>query len=124
MWLRLVKKKPLYVRLDREAEKRFSQIKKFLGLENDTEVVRSLINSFWRDHEKELLPKLEYFNIDENGVKMFDRELGIISQIYFRPEVPFCEYCKTSNCKHTQEALSWSVVQENLRKKGWKYRER
>ena len=119
----MARKKPIYLRLDKEGEKRFFQIKKFLGLKNDTEVMRSLINSFWREHEKELLPKLEYFNIDENGVKILDRELNIIAQIYFRPEGAFCEYCKTSNCKHIQEALTWPLVQENLRKKGWNYRE-
>jgi len=116
-------KKTLYVRLDEKAENKFLQIKNFLGLENDTEVVRSLINWYWRDHENELLPKLEQFNMDENGVKILDRELGMITQIYFHPDKIFCEYCEVNNCKHVKKALSLPKVQEILQKKGWKYRE-
>ncbi|RLI44726.1 hypothetical protein DRO69_06750 [Candidatus Bathyarchaeota archaeon] len=112
-------KKKLNVRLDRELEEKFFQIKKFFGVENETEVVRSLINWFWREHEKELQPKFEHFNVNENGVLIVDREQDRIFQVYFHPEGIECE-CGTPNCKHKEFALSLPKVQQILREKGWK----
>jgi hypothetical protein len=74
-------------------------------------------------------PKIEHFNISENGVRILDRTIkngvsnGRIIDVYFRPEGIWCEYCQTSNCRHIRFALSIPKIQEILKKKraeGWK----
>jgi hypothetical protein len=49
-----IKNLRLYVRLDEELSRRFSQIQEYLGLKNSSEVMRMLINDFWRKHREEL----------------------------------------------------------------------
>ena len=44
----------VYLRAEGEIAKRFLKIKEHLGLKNYTEVVRALINEYWRDHEEEI----------------------------------------------------------------------
>jgi len=51
----------IYLRAEGVIAKRFSQIKEHLGLKNDTEVIRSLINWYYREHEEDLQPKLKHF---------------------------------------------------------------
>jgi len=116
------RKKGLYVRIDKEMEARFARIKDYFGLTNDTEAVRALIKWFWRTHEKELRPQLEHYNIDGNGVKILDREMGRVFQVYFKPDMAYCEFCETNACKHVEYALSLSEVQKILKEKGWTYR--
>jgi hypothetical protein len=116
----------IYLRADGDIAKRFEQIKAHLGLKNDTEVMRSLINWYWKEHQEELQPALEHFNVTENGVRILDRTIGTktsrgrIIDVYFKPDKAWCEYCESSSCQHVQFALSLPEVQETLRKKGWK----
>jgi len=116
----------IYLRADGEIAKRFWQIKAHMGLKNDTEVMRSLINQYWKEHQEELQPALEHFNISENGVRILDRTIstktsrGRIIDVHFKPDKAWCEYCQSSSCQHVQFALSLPEVQEILRKKGWK----
>lgn len=42
----------VYLRASGEIAKRFSRIKEYLGLKNDTEVLRYVINEFWREELK------------------------------------------------------------------------
>jgi len=44
----------IYLRAEGEIARRFLKIKEHLGLKNYTEVVRALINEYWRDHEEEI----------------------------------------------------------------------
>lgn len=92
-------------------------------MKNDTEVVRSLMNWFWREHKEELRPPLEHFNLDEEGVLILDRTLdpprGRIIQVFFKPDGPDCELCESRRCRHIEFALSLPQVQEILREKGW-----
>ncbi len=44
----------VYLRAEGEIAERFLKIKEHLGLKNHTEVVRALINEYWRDHEEEI----------------------------------------------------------------------
>jgi len=114
----------IYLRLSEPLASRFIKIKEYLGLKNDTEVIRALINFYWREHKEEMAPRLEHFNLNENGVMILDRELkpppGRIIQVYFRPEKVWCEYCSSDRCRHVEFALNIPKVQEILRKKGWK----
>ncbi len=72
------------------------------------------------------LPPLEHFNIDEQGVRILDRTVtskaanGRIVDIYFKPDVVWCDYCQSNNCQHTRFAVELPAVQEILNKKGWK----
>lgn len=111
----------IYLRVEGEIAERFSRIKEHLGVKNDTEVLRSLINWYWREHREELLPRLEHFNLNEHGVMILDRDLNNVVQVYFKPDKVTCERCG-SGCRHIEFALSIPKVEEILRKKGWKPR--
>lgn len=70
---------------------------------------------------------MEHFNVNENGVRVLDKSLatsnspnGIIVDVYFKNRKVRCEYDDSSDCKHVEYALSLPVVQEILKKKGWK----
>lgn len=72
---------------------------------------------------------MEHFNLDENGVRILDKSLttehsprGRIVDIYFKDKRAWCEHDESFDCKHVEYALSLPVVQEILKKKGWKLR--
>jgi len=44
----------VYLRAEGEIAERFLKIKEHLGLKNHTEVIRALINDYWREHEEEI----------------------------------------------------------------------
>jgi hypothetical protein len=116
----------IYLRAEGEIVRRFLRIKEHLGLKNDTEVVRSLINWYWNENSEKLQPNFEHFNISEHGVRILDRTLadknsrGRIIDVYFKPDRIWCEYCDSTKCQHVKFALDLPEVQEILRKKGWK----
>jgi hypothetical protein len=72
------------------------------------------------------LPPLEHFNIDEQGVRILDRTLitqssnGRIIDVYFKPNMVWCDYCQSDNCRHTKFALDLPQVREILDKNAWK----
>jgi hypothetical protein len=72
------------------------------------------------------LPPMDRFNITEDGVRLIDRTLangvskGRIIDIYFKPDMVWCEYCESTDCQHVKFALSIPEVQKILREKGWK----
>jgi len=70
---------------------------------------------------------MAHFNLDEKGVRILDRGLatensprGRIVDIYFKDKKAWCEHDDSFDCKHVEYALSLPVVQEILKKKGWK----
>ncbi|RLC69485.1 MAG: hypothetical protein DRI26_09015 [Chloroflexi bacterium] len=97
-------------------------------IENRPELGYKTVGSFVTAAVRRMIeqygPRLEHFNLNENGVMVLDRELkpppGRILQVYFRPEGVWCEYCESDRCRHVEFALSLPKVQEILRKKGWK----
>jgi len=119
----------VYLRMDGDVAEKFQRIKEQMGLKNDTEVLRMLINWYWKQHQDELQPPLEHFNLGEEGVRILDRTLadyrtrGRIVDVYFKPDRAWCEYCESSKCRHVKYALSLPEVREILRKKGWKIAE-
>ena len=121
----MTEKLRLYLRADGKIAKRFSQIKEQMGLKNDTEVVRALINWYWREYQ-EKLQAFEHFNINEHGVRVLDRTLadktseGRIIDVYFKPDKVWCEYCESAGCQHVKFALGLPEVQKILHEKGWK----
>ena len=93
------------------------------------EAIRQLLNHYKESLASPELPKIEHFNISENGVRILDRTLangvsrGRIIDVYFKPDKAWCEYCEATNCQHVKFALSIPEVQKILHKKGWKIRE-
>jgi len=70
-----------------------------------------------------VLPRLEKINCDEDGAKIFDRQLHEVIQVFFKPKGILCGYCETSDCLHVEFALTDAEVKEQIRKKlkeGWK----
>jgi hypothetical protein len=70
---------------------------------------------------------MKHFNLDENGVKVLDKALasehsprGRILDIFFKDKRAWCQYDDSLDCKHVEYALGLPVVQEILKKKGWK----
>ena len=93
------------------------------------EAIRQLLSHYKENLASPELPKLEHFNISENGVRILDRTLangisrGRIIDVYFKPEGVWCDYCQTSSCRHIQFALTVPAIQEVILKKreeGWK----
>ena len=116
----------IYLRADGKIAEYFWDIKEHLGLKNDTEVVRQLINWYWRENQETLQPPLEHFNISEHGVRILDRTLGDatsrgrIIDVQFTPDKAWCEYCESAGCQHVKFALGIPGVQKILHEKGWK----
>lgn len=68
------------------------------------------------------LPRFELVNSDDDGVKIHDREIHQVPQIYFKREGLLCEWCRTKNCVHIKFALDQPKVQTVIRKhrkEGW-----
>lgn len=68
-------------------------------------------------------PRFEQINHDNNGVKVHDRQLRKVADIYFRPEGPWCDLDQKSTCVHIDYALSLPEIRDIVRKHnkaGWK----
>lgn len=122
---KIEKTEKLNVHLKGELADKFKRIKTHLGLENDTEVIRSLITWYYYQHEKELIgpPKTMWkINANDKGVLVWDPELQAAVQIYFKQDRIVCEKCLKSDCKHIQWVVAQEDVQEIIRRKrreGW-----
>ena len=94
------------------------------GFRSRAEVAKDAIRNFLEKYQKEEeLPRLEHFNIGENGVRITDRKVRLIADIYFKPQGIFCDLDKTDDCEHIDFALGIPKVQEIIRKhrkEGWK----
>jgi hypothetical protein len=70
-------------------------------------------------------PELEHFNVCETGVRILDRSLsngtsrGRIIDVYFKPNIIWCEYCKSDSCRHVEFALNIPKVRQILLEKDW-----
>jgi hypothetical protein len=122
----------VYLRIEGETAERFLRIKDYLGLKKDTEVLRALINFYWREKKEEFefsrkpseaQPLLEHFNVCEDGVLVLDRSLansvskGRIVDVRLRPEGAWCEYRGSRDCRHAGFVLGIPEVREILRRK-------
>lgn len=70
---------------------------------------------------------MQHFNLDENGVRILDPSLaapnspkGRIIDVYFKQKKIWCDYDESDDCRHIKYALSLPIVQEILKKRGWK----
>ena len=120
------------VRLPKELMKEIDDIIKrgIRGYKSRAEFIKEAIRKRFEELETsqpmpKLLPPLEHFNVNEEGVRILDRTLasktstGRIIDVYFKPDNVWCDYCQSSSCRHIKFALDLPVVQEILDKKGW-----
>jgi len=120
------KEKPPQVRVvfDGIMRERFEKVKKYYGLQKNADLIRLLVTE---KHEKLglplELPRFEQVNSDENGVKIHDRELRKIVDVYIKPEGIKCLYDESDDCEHVKFALSIprviGIIRKH-RKEGWK----
>ena len=119
----MTKRKPtIRLRLDLFGSEgnRFLSIKEHMGVKNDTEVVRVLVNRYWREHKEELEPTLQHYNLNEEGCLILDRAFQPprIIQVFFKPDgTAECELCESQHCRHIQFALSIPAVTDILSKR-------
>jgi hypothetical protein len=76
-----------------------------------------------KSHIERPLPRFEHFNKGPDGVKITDRKLGKIADIYFKPEGIFCELDQSDDCEHIDFALTIPEIKTIIRKRrkeGWK----
>ena len=120
------------VRLPKEIMDEIDQIIKrgIRGYKSRSEFIKEAIRKRFEELNTaqptpNLLPPLEHFNVSEEGVRILDRTLasktstGRIIDVYFKPDTVWCDYCQSSNCRHTKFALDLPAVQEILNRKGW-----
>jgi hypothetical protein len=84
------------------------------------EALRDLLTHYQPTKEP---PRFEHFNMGENGVRISDRKLHLIADIYFKPQGIFCDLDKTDSCEHIDFALTVPEIQDIIkkhRKEGWK----
>ena len=87
------------------------------------EAVRIRMEEIRKSHIEKPLPRFEHFNKDPNGVKITDRKLRKIADIYFKPEGIFCELDQSNDCEHIDFALTVPDIQDIIRKRrkeNWK----
>ncbi len=116
----------LNIILKGESADKFRRIKGYLGLENDTEVIRILLTWYYNQYEKDLSgpPKtMWHLNLNDQGVIIWDPFISKGVQINFTPKGLCCTYDERNDCKHVQFALSRPDIQNVIRQKrkeGWK----
>ncbi|PSN82335.1 hypothetical protein B9Q11_02220 [Candidatus Marsarchaeota G2 archaeon ECH_B_SAG-F08] len=59
-------------------------------------------------------PRLEHFNLYENIIRITDRKLGRIVDVYYVNHEMYCELCETTECVHT--GYAWSVYEHYTEK--------
>jgi hypothetical protein len=55
------------------------------------------------------LPRLEHFNLYENVIRITDRKLKRIVDVYYVNHEMYCDFCETNECIHT--GYAWSVYE-------------
>jgi hypothetical protein len=116
----------LNIQLKGEMADRFIRIKRFLGLENDTEAIRTMISWYYNQNQKELIgpPKsMWHMNLNDAGVLIWDPDIRQAVQILFSPKGIRCAVDGADSCKHIQFALTKPDIQQVIRarkKEGWK----
>jgi hypothetical protein len=116
----------LNIQLKGEMADCFIRIKRFLGLENDTEAIRTLIRWYYNLNQKELIgpPKsMWHMNLNNQGVLIWDPDIRQAVQILFSPKGMRCAVDGEDGCKHILFALTKPDIQQVIRarkKEGWK----
>jgi Arc/MetJ-type ribon-helix-helix transcriptional regulator len=120
------------IKLPKELVAEMDKLIGALGFRSRGEIAKEAIRQLLSHYKETLnlpklppLPRLEHFNISENGVRILDRSLGNgvskgrIIDVYFKPDRVTCEYCQSTNCEHVEFALSIPKVRQILLQKDW-----
>jgi Arc/MetJ-type ribon-helix-helix transcriptional regulator len=87
------------------------------------EAVRVRIEELRKEESNKKTTRFEHFNMGANGVRITDRKIKLIADIYFKPQGIFCDLDKTDDCEHIDFALTVPEIREIIRqhkKEGWK----
>jgi len=98
-------------------------IREYPQYKSIADFVHEAVRIRMEDIRKVKLPRFEQVNFDENGVKVLDRDLHEVVQVYLKPEGIFCEACEKNDCEHIIFALSIHEIKKEIKKKrleGWK----
>lgn len=98
------------------------------GYKSRTEIVKEAVRDLLAKYHIELvqpqLPRFEQVNSDENGVKILDRELHEVVDVYFKPTGIRCRVHQSDDCEHVEFALKQPevirIIAQKRRKEGWK----
>ncbi|MEM0313941.1 MAG: hypothetical protein QXQ41_05275 [Candidatus Bathyarchaeia archaeon] len=88
-----------------------------------TDIVTEAVREFLKSKGYYPLPRFEFINHDENGVKILDRQLKRVADVFIKPKGTWCDLCKETMCVHVMFALSSDELQNYLkekRKEGWR----
>lgn len=91
-----------------------------LGFRSKAEITKEALRHLLLDYGK--LSLFEHFNLDEDGVRVVDRRLNRIVDVFFKPEGIRCDLCGKSDCDHVKYVLNVPSVQAVIRQKrrdGW-----
>lgn len=103
-----------------EVEKVVAENKEY---KNISDFIHEAVRLRLQEVRKNNPPRFEHFNINDNGVRITDRKIGMIAEIYFKPQGIFCDLDKSNSCEHIDFALQVPEIQEIIRrriKEGWK----
>lgn len=115
------------IKIPRELIERMDELKGKEGFRSRGEIAKEAIRKLLKEYGITLvesaLPMLEHFNLDENGVKIVDRKIGYVVDVFFKPDGIQCEHCQTDTCPHIMFALTVPEIRAIIRKRrreGWK----
>lgn len=95
---------------------------KKMGFLHMTDIVTEAVREFLKEQGYYPMPRFELINHDENGLKIWDRQLHRVADIYIKPKGIWCTFCEKGKCNHVDFALKQLDVQEFItkkRKEGW-----
>jgi len=113
------------IRIPKELSAEMDNLIGKLGFRSKAEIVKEAIRRLLNHYQEveRALPRFEKVNNDENGVKILDRSIHELVEIYVTPKGIQCSYDKTDECEHIDFALSFPEVKslfKKHRKEGWK----
>jgi hypothetical protein len=95
---------------------------KKMGFLHMTDIVTEAVREFLKEQGYYPMPRFELINHDENGLKIWDRQLRRVADVYIKPKGISCTLCEKTNCEHVDYALKQPDVQDIItkkRKEGW-----
>jgi hypothetical protein len=120
-------KTQILLRLDKDPEllEMFERIKGKTGIHSNADLIRTLINQKYEELKSKevILPRFEQINSDEDGVKIHDRTLRKVVEVYIKRKGIRCSHDQTDRCEHVTFALTLPEVKAQImkhRKEGWK----
>jgi hypothetical protein len=120
-----VEKEAIRLNLEGSEARKLAWLRRKRGLKMNTELLRLLINEEYERQGGSFdldLPRFEQVNCDENGVKILDRQLHQVADVFFRREGVKCVLDESDDCEHITFALSLPNVKKTIqkhKKEGW-----